>query len=558
MCERKNQIKSESFLKHSFSNKSTSLIPTFQNSIIAAGKSSSIMPVQYFQTTTTNPPAESETCSKSDSFTRIPDYLAEEILRHLSPEDKLRLECVSKQFQRTIFRAQKQLCIAPSRSNEWSRIKNIILKRYVGETNVKHRIDETLFDMIISKFRYIEDVCIAYNIDSDNMDQLIRSLVRHCIRIKRLKVNFYNISETVLDEFGSRFGQTLRCIQSNITGIGNKIPHSHTLLKHCSKLESLKSAEFLTDKIWNNSETQIQQFDHDDALKMLPNLKSCHLKATTEEGVNQLEQFSTHFRDNVEKLQVDLVDYIYRSHYVVNFIFPLGICKFRNLRECLLTVKFNGGDEDDFLWITSGLQGIADDCPKLEYLGIEFIGHQDFFINQVLKSMKSFVRLKRISISVSMYNKELCFPLIASVEQLDLAYPRLYQCTCLKNLIQSFPNVKQLSLNWMYFFNDVLLNSLIGMRKLQTLKIGAICPPDISTQGLKTFLNASKCVQSIVFDKKPKIDTKTAEMLIQFAENRPNVYFYFNLCLQKCEPEEQKEFEAFFRTVMLPKNIAIC
>ena len=47
---------------------------------------------------------------KMDSFDdRVCDDLCEEILQYLSLEDKLRLQCVSKQFQKTVFRRQREL-----------------------------------------------------------------------------------------------------------------------------------------------------------------------------------------------------------------------------------------------------------------------------------------------------------------------------------------------------------------------------------------------------------------------------------------------------------------
>ena len=49
---------------------------------------------------------------RRDSFDdRFCDDLCEEILQYLSLEDKLRLECVSKQFQRTIFQRQYELYV---------------------------------------------------------------------------------------------------------------------------------------------------------------------------------------------------------------------------------------------------------------------------------------------------------------------------------------------------------------------------------------------------------------------------------------------------------------
>lgn len=184
-------------------------------------------------------------------------------------------------------------------------------------------------------------------------------------------------------------------------------------------------------------------------------------------------------------------------------------------------------------------------------------GHQDFFINHVLQALSVFQRLPHLSLSVSMYNKGLLFPVLPSVEQLDLAYPRLYQCTCLKQIVQAYPQVSTLTLNWMYFFNDVLLNSLIGMKKLQKLKIGGLCPPDVTTNGLTTFLNTAPQIRSVEFDKKPKVNTKTVDMLIKFVSKRPNVYYDFDFCLREGEPEEKRSFDTYFSQVPLPKNMAI-
>ena len=500
-----------------------------------------------------------------NSFRRINDYLCEEILAYLPPDQKIRLEAVSRQFQRTIFRQQKRMVIS-RQGNEWSPVKNALLKRFVGDQNVKHRIDIKIFDKILSKFRHINDVEIQYDLDTENIDEIFKSLMRHCISIRRLNANFFNVSENVLDSFGQTFGHCLQVIKSSYVS-NTKIPHSFALLKHCSNLVSLKSSEFLNEQLWNNVYNTMLENDDigvvDDDVRfgngevMLPNLKSCHLKVTNEEGVNQLERFSDVYMNKLERIKVEMVDYIARSHYLINFIFPLGICKFRNLRQCLLKLKYNGGYDADFLWINNGLNGIANDCTKIEHLGIDFIGHQDFFINHVLQALTCFHNLPHLSISVSMYNKGLNFPPMPALKRLDLAYPRLYQCTHLKQLVHSFPNVRILQLNWMYFFNDVLLNSLLGMKKLQELKIGGLCPPDVTTTGLQTFLNTSPHVRIMKFDKKPKIDLKTFEMLIVLTQKRPDTFYEFDFCLKECDPDERNQFDQFFNKIQMPKNLSI-
>src|SRR5437868_13536406 len=54
----------------------------------------------------------SDSQKKRQSFDdRVCDDLSEELLQYLTIEDKLRLECVSKQFQRTVFKKQHHIVI---------------------------------------------------------------------------------------------------------------------------------------------------------------------------------------------------------------------------------------------------------------------------------------------------------------------------------------------------------------------------------------------------------------------------------------------------------------
>src|SRR5437868_1725477 len=55
-----------------------------------------------------------------DSFSdRVCDDLSEVILQYLSLEDKLRLECVSKQFQRTVFRRHYEFSVTRVPSEQY-------------------------------------------------------------------------------------------------------------------------------------------------------------------------------------------------------------------------------------------------------------------------------------------------------------------------------------------------------------------------------------------------------------------------------------------------------
>ena len=84
-------------------------------------------------------------CLRSDqkrqSFgERICDDLCEEILQYLSFEDKLRLECVSKQFQRTVFVKHYHLNVDINSAEE------TLLERYETLFKKCHKIKSITFE----------------------------------------------------------------------------------------------------------------------------------------------------------------------------------------------------------------------------------------------------------------------------------------------------------------------------------------------------------------------------------------------------------------------------
>lgn len=272
----------------------------------------------------TTPPSSSSASTRipADSFSRIPDYLCEDLLQYLPPDQALRASKVSAQFARTVFRHHHRLVITPHTPTEWNKVKANLLKRFItDEGGVKHKIDPQAFDDLLAHFRHVDDIVILYNLDNENMDQLIGSMVKHLVKITRIHTNFFNISEPMLDQFGQVFGASLRVIKSSYlsqketttSGSSSPLPNSWALLKHCSNLVSLKSSELLNDQLWSGEE---QEVDTPTSMScwsapsepansiVLPKLRDAHLNATSEEGVNQLEQFSSIYMNHLEKIKV--------------------------------------------------------------------------------------------------------------------------------------------------------------------------------------------------------------------------------------------------------------
>ena len=64
-----------------------------------------------------------------DSFDRFDHKLTEEILRYLTFSDKVKLECVSKQWKRCIFQRQFVLKVSDYYRNEQNSLNEIIVKK---------------------------------------------------------------------------------------------------------------------------------------------------------------------------------------------------------------------------------------------------------------------------------------------------------------------------------------------------------------------------------------------------------------------------------------------
>ena len=84
---------------------------------------------------------------RRDSFDeRICDDLSEVILQYLSLKDKLRLECVFKQFQRTIFERQYSLDIKEFQNKRFNfkAFKCVLKKKCLNVSNISEVVPNGL------------------------------------------------------------------------------------------------------------------------------------------------------------------------------------------------------------------------------------------------------------------------------------------------------------------------------------------------------------------------------------------------------------------------------
>ena len=112
-----------------------------------------------------------------DSMDRFGDDLTELILQYLTFEDKVRLECVSKQWRRLVF--NKQFVIGITRE---SVTRHSLRSLYRQTESSEPSLDRQVIESVLNKSPNITTICINHGIDSS-----VLSLIgRYCPRIKSL------------------------------------------------------------------------------------------------------------------------------------------------------------------------------------------------------------------------------------------------------------------------------------------------------------------------------------------------------------------------------------
>src|SRR6185437_13492388 len=81
------------------------------------------------------------------SFKRFDHHATREVLKYLSFEDKVRLESVSKQFQRCVYERQTQLVIRQSVVSVSNVHKDLLTTDFDG----RHALDLNAFETLLRK-----------------------------------------------------------------------------------------------------------------------------------------------------------------------------------------------------------------------------------------------------------------------------------------------------------------------------------------------------------------------------------------------------------------------
>jgi hypothetical protein len=170
---------------------------------------------------------------KRDSFSdRICDDLCEVLLSYLSFEDKIRFECVSKQWRKLIFNKQYIIKIYRYPIQK----KNIFKALW----NERHEFNVKAFESVLKKCKFVNDINFWNNDNNDiTYEIILKLIIKYCYYLKSITLCFGLINDKLIEKFGLKFGQKLsHILYYGCSGVQQDI-HIHKfkkLLRLCPNL----------------------------------------------------------------------------------------------------------------------------------------------------------------------------------------------------------------------------------------------------------------------------------------------------------------------------------
>ena len=371
-----------------------------------------------------------------DSMDRFTDDLTEEILQYLTFEDKIRLECVSKQWKRCVFQRQYifEICFHKNKSN------NSLNKLIDDENN--------------------------YHLDEESLE----SVLKKCPNITKVKLSYWKVKSKVILMFG-QYCSRLKSLNHTIRGV-------YFYRKYGHKLEEL----------WTNGRND----DIKPIFELCPNLKIFYSDDTSvlfnedKEFLPKLEQIREYFKiipEYVNKLYILSDKY---SQTMKRFDVRFGNLTEEELKKCfecisgfknLRQLKFDFYSHQKFeQTIVDCLSLIGRKCTKLLKLDLSIdssvpISDRFFDVFTHFKAIKKLIINFKNNTVLS--GSVECFKHCKELYDIDIVCHKLTE-NFFTNIQLFVPKLQSLRIETKKQFSDSFIDSLHSMKNIQKVIISKI------------------------------------------------------------------------------------
>jgi hypothetical protein len=454
--------------------------------------------------------AQNNDLIKRQSFSdRICDDLCEVLLKYLSFEDKIKFECVSKQFQRCVYNKQFVLDINCDYVDPNKRQN--LLRNLINSKKNSMKINFKPLKNILMKCKFINKIIV--NKHFTEKENILLIIANNCQHLKSIDFDFSEIKEEVLVEFGQKCGHHLREISFKIN-YRNEFKCYKKLLNLCSNLLSISYSK-LSDFIDNESilvpkVTQIKDLIINKEYKLMEVLANC--------CSNTLKTLT--------------INFIHIDENGLSFLMK-QISRLVNLEKLSLNLRFNINASKSLI---DGMKKIGINCAKIKSLRVRIRSGTSFIISDLFNSIGSFSQIKLLNCEID--------PRVFYYEQI-ISIKSLEKCKQLKHLVIT-TNEK---------ISNIAFNSLSKLNKLKSIELSAGYSKSITDEEIINIINNCQEIETIkLFEV--NITHKTIDALIELALKRPHIQFVhqFSTILMK---NNHKRAAIYQNETDLPNNLVI-
>ena len=373
-----------------------------------------------------------QTVNKKSFSDRICDDLCEEILQYLSLEDKLKLEGVSKQFQRTILKKQYELTIETDNFIPNRKVKKKFKYLYIENTF----IDLKSLEVLLKKCPNITTIFLEEPDEDENgecdYNPVFRLITKYCNNLRQIKFWNYKITDKNIKKFQQKFGQKIKFWDNFKDG------SSFNLFPNIEKLLAYYNPEF------KQSLPQLK-------LKQLTELRigleegEEHMVKTCVDTFPTLKHFDLNIRSKKFDSLYSSLDYISNLKHLIHFGFGE-----------LFGHKIN--------LFSDSLKRMANKCQKLKSFEFRFQNTSETsLVMQLFSTLMTFPALKRLILS---FDYDLNLDINPNISKTIFDSTNVFPFEAFKRL----PNITHLTLQFntiidLNIFRDIDIN----LPKLQYL-----------------------------------------------------------------------------------------
>ena len=333
----------------------------------------------------------------ADSFDRFGDDLTELILSYLTLEDKIRLQCVSKQWQRLIFNKQYVLKFCTSSDNIG--FNDVFIRRLLEEKEIFYNL-----------FKKLLQDCTIRRIDFGliHLDHTILHIISECCPLlDSIAGNFSELNRmNSMEKFGKKFSNQIKGLhfrgqisndEINFTKLESSVmdfylvPKNESLfITFCPNVEDLSSSYVYPEKYrnlepmsklkkWSLKTRSLNKNVFQDINRLAPNLKNLEIVTLS---------YMQDFNQTISSFSPLLNIVVFKM--IVPYLSDEGLINITRLMPNLQVLK----TRPTILVTTEGLNGISKNCKITELILTLDFKFGKFFNDKTFEAL--FVNLPKL------------------------------------------------------------------------------------------------------------------------------------------------------------------